>query len=436
MLASFHPPKTPDPFVLIAAALLFGFTGAFAAEPTAWLLDEPPLAARLAGIDREWNLSFAAEGKVRVLPAKDLALWGRWRDTSAGPQILLAGGGVIRADVLRLDDESLVLGDATGLGRGLWDESTLPRRSIHAVLYQPPAGNLDRDRLLAELAAYNAGEDRLLLAGGESVRGQLLAAPLDGPHLPEGVKPGQGVFRLVRRGSAEALEIPASKVVALSLAAMAPPPRPAEISAWLGCRDGSLVHVAAVEVQGRDVALRLAGGGRLMTTLAGRSDPERRFWDEVTLVQPVTSRVVWLSDAKPLGYKYIPFLSIERPYAADKSTRGGRLRSGGATFLKGLGMHTASRLAYEVAGYRTFEAELALDDAAGAGGSVIFKVLLQGVEGEWTLAHESPVLRGGDAPTPVSIPLRGASRLALLVEFADRGDELDNANWLSARLVK
>ena len=31
---------------------------------------------------------------------------------------------------------------------------------------------------------------------------------------------------------------------------------------------------------------------------------------------------------------------------------------------------------------------------------------------------------------------RGAARMALLVEFADRGDELDHANWLNARLVK
>ena len=437
MLASFHPPKTPDPLALIAILALFVSPAhAPAADPTAHLLDEPPLAARLAGIDREWNLSFTAGQKVRVVPAKDLALWGRWRDTSTGPQILLAGGGVIRADVLQLDDESLVLGDATGLGRGLWDESTLPRRSIQAVLYQPPAGNLARDRLLDELAAYDAGEDRLLLAGGESVRGQLVAAPLDGAFLPEDAKPGQGVFRLVRRGSADPLEIPAGKVVALSLATQSPLPRPAEMSAWLGCRDGSLVHAAAVEVQGGDVALRLAGGGRLVTTLAGRSDPDHRFWDEVTLVQPLTSRVVWLSDVKPLGYKHIPLLSIERPYAADKSTSGGRLRSGGATFLKGLGMHTASRLAYDVTGYRTFAAELALDEAAGASGSVIFKVLLQPTEGDWTLAHESPVIRGGDAPAPVSIPLRGAQRLALLVEFADRGDTLDHANWLNARLIK
>jgi hypothetical protein len=112
-------------------------------------------------------------------------------------------------------------------------------------------------------------------------------------------------------------------------------------------------------------------------------------------------------------------------------------------------MHSASRVAYDVTGYHTFAAELALDDAAGTSGSVIYKVLIAGtadpraatgatsaLEAQWTLAYESPIVRGDDAPIPISIPLRGASRLALLVEFADRGDTLDHANWLNARLVK
>jgi hypothetical protein len=88
-----------------------------AAEPPlsrAFLLDEPPLAARLAGIDGEWNLSFQTSGKVRVVAAEGLAYWGRHRDVESGPQILLIDGSLIRADVLKIDHKSLILGDATG----------------------------------------------------------------------------------------------------------------------------------------------------------------------------------------------------------------------------------------------------------------------------------------------------------------------------------
>jgi hypothetical protein len=102
-------------------------------------------------------------------------------------------------------------------------------------------------------------------------------------------------------------------------------------------------------------------------------------------------------------------------------------------------MHSTSRLAYDVSVYRRFEAELAIDESAGRRGSAIYKVLLYGAgaaPAAWTTAYESPVLRGGAAPVPVSLELGGATRLALIVEFADRGDELDLANWLGARLFK
>src|SRR5688572_27517263 len=97
--------------------------------------------------------------------------------TGVGPQILTDEGGNVRADALRLDPTSLVIGDATGLGRGLWEESTLPRESIRAILYQPPAGSRERDRMIDELTSGDAGEDRLLLIGGESVAGMLVDSP-------------------------------------------------------------------------------------------------------------------------------------------------------------------------------------------------------------------------------------------------------------------
>ena len=42
---------------------------------------------------------------------------------------------------------------------------------------------------------------------------------------------------------------------------------------------------------------------------------------------------------------------------------------------------------------------------------------------------------GQGKPLPARVDIRGARRLALLVESADQGDVLDRANWLGARLV-
>jgi hypothetical protein len=36
----------------------------------------------------------------------------------------------------------------------------------------------------------------------------------------------------------------------------------------------------------------------------------------------------------------------------------------------------------------------------------------------------------------VEVDLTGAKRVSLLVDFADRGDELDHVNWLDARMIR
>jgi hypothetical protein len=115
---------------------------------------------------------------------------------------------------------------------------------------------------------------------------------------------------------------------------------------------------------------------------------------------------------------------------------GTRLRAGRAVIPRGIGMPSASRLAYDVAGYRRFEAEITVDDAAELAGSVVFKVLLEKSPNEWSAGYESKVVRGGDGPMPISVDLVGAARMALIADFADRGDSCDYADWLHARLTK
>jgi hypothetical protein len=38
-------------------------------------------------------------------------------------------------------------------------------------------------------------------------------------------------------------------------------------------------------------------------------------------------------------------------------------------------------------------------------------------------------------PRPIAVDITGGKRLDLVVDFADRADELDHADWLSARVV-
>jgi len=406
------------------------------AQPLAFPIAEAPFPAQVAGIDGQWNISLKSAGKIRVLRADDLAYWGAYRDVEAGPQLILTDGSVVRSDLLLLNDKQLVIGDATGLGRGLWDESMLPRSALRAIVWQPPAAAAERDRLLATLVRENGNSDRLTLLGGETLSGLLTAAPPAGRFAPEEIKPGSEFFEFARPGQAEPLRIPSARVVAIRLAQPVQPAAVSGMSAWLGLADGSFVKVRKITVQGDVVTLALAAGGQLTTTLTGRKDASRKFWDEITCLEPAAAGLAWLSDLPGLGYRHIPFLSVQRPLGLDSCVLGSRLRAGGAVHRKGLGMPTASRIAVRAAGYRRFEAQIALDEAAGTEGSAIFKVLLETAPGEWRTAFESPPVRGGDRPRQVAVELAGASRIALVVDFAERGDVCDWADWLEARLVK
>ena len=77
---------------------------------------------------------------------------------------------------------------------------------------------------------------------------------------------------------------------------------------------------------------------------------------------------------------------------------------------------------------------MAVDQRAGRSGSVEFRVYLQDSNGQWSRAYESDVVRGGDPLVPMRVNVRGAHGVALIVDFADRADEWDHANWLNARL--
>lgn len=398
------------------------------------------MPARLAGIDAEGKISLRETEAIRVLPLADLVVWGAYRDAERGPQVVLADGSLIVADVLDIGPREIAIGDATGLGRVLWNPSSLPRPAVRAIIYQPPVDPLARDQLLDEISQSKLREDELRLVGGEVIRGTLLVD--DAPRLgPEAQGMPRDAFRISVRGRSEPLVVSAAKVSALVLASAGRVEASAAAGnmppVTLGLADGSLVTCRGLRVGRSSVELELAAGGVLKAVHESGGGDWPGFWEQVTLVQPQSPRVKYLSDLETIGYKHIPFTATLWPYGRDQSGLLARLRSGGAIHLKGLGMHSASRLAYDLdGGWKRLEAEIALDDAAGLAGSVVFKVVVQDASGQWGAAYESPVVRGGDPPRGVSIDLKQASRVALIVEFADRGDVLDYANWLNVRLVK
>jgi hypothetical protein len=197
-------------------------------------------------------------------------------------------------------------------------------------------------------------------------------------------------------------------------------------STYVGLSDGSLLAVREFAHEG--------GGDGMTFELDGDVHLRGGKVQSIVSLQPLGGRVTYLSDAEPRRYEHVPYLDLKWPLGRDFSAIGGRLQAGGKLFSKGLGVHSAARLVYRLDGtHKHFAALVAIDHSAASAGSVIFRVLL--TEGEsWREVYASPVVRGDGEPIPIYLPLASAKGLALVVDYADRGDELDHADWLDARL--
>jgi hypothetical protein len=369
--------------------------------PQAVPVDGEPFPAKLATVDADWQVTLDSAGKLRTLPAAELVRWGDCAEARRGPILVLADGGLLVADVLGADKEQLAAdSDAFGLVK-------LPLEWVRGVVFRMPADRRAGELLLDAVASAEGDGDRVTVVNGDQLVGRLETIRDDVLRLEADFGP---------------VEIESHRLRALVLnPALVTLADHKGLHAVCGFRDGSRVAADRLVVQGDSVKLR-AAGGRAWT--APRED--------LVFLQFFGGRVTYLSDMKVADHRHLAYLDLRWPYRTDRNVAGGRLRAGGRLYLKGMGVHSTFRLTYNLAGpYRRLQAELAIDDSTGGRGSVRFLLFL-----DRESVYVSETVRGGSPPVPVSIDLNAAKRLDLVVDFADRADELDHANWLDARLVR
>ncbi len=378
-----------------------------AQAPRAVPVEGRPFAAELQAAGGG-KLVFQAGGKPIELEAAGLVRWGALREPRRGPVTVLADGGLLVGAVLGGDAQGLRIEPdlLTPEGGGAL---SLPTARVAGLVFRLPLDPCQRDRLLDRLTEGVAeGGARLILVNGDEVAGRLRGIQEDAVALDSEL----GEVRV---------ELHRARALLLGPRAQDAAAR-GGLRAWAGLRDGSRLLVEDLGLGDDSLRLALAGGLKLS------AQPR-----DLVFLQPLGGRATYLSDLDPAASRFVPFFNLPwPPYRKDRSVAGSRLRAGGRIYLKGLGVHSASQVTYELDGsYARFDGELAIDDSARGRGSVRFRVYLDG-EPKFT----SPPVRGGDPPVPVSIDLAGAKRMELIVVFGERADEMDRADWLDARVVK
>jgi len=117
-----------------------------------------------------------------------------------------------------------------------------------------------------------------------------------------------------------------------------------------------------------------------------------------------------------------------------RSALGTPLKIGTKLFKRGLGTHAASHLHLNLPpGASRFVASVGIDnnhDTKGKLGSVVFRVVVGDRK-----VFKSGILRGGQKPVSVDVPLGNAKSLDLYVTNAGDNDSYDQSNWAEAAIM-
>jgi len=396
-------------------------TGIAASEVRTLQFDDGTRAmAALRDLRSIEEIDWEMEGESKRLPAPRFLAWGRRTTLRSRGAIVLSDGSVLATEepfAFQPTNDANTVWPRDGIG----SPANWSRSKVLAVFARLPVDRDERERVVIDAFANGVQEEAIELANGDRVVGQWQEPVTD--------RGGDGPAANVRwKSRAGTIEIPWDRVRCLRFRTKLQSSADAQLI--VGLNDGSKLVLRSVRREGDLIDLELVCGLRL------RASAES-LMDALVSIESLSKDRVFLSDLEPLSYKHVAYLSKSWPLGNDRTSLGTALHCCGGIVSKGLGMHSTSRVAYDVsAGYARFESLIGLDEYVGTTGSVLFRVFVDQGDGTWSAAYESPIMRAGDKAVAVSIDISKAERIALIVDAADRGDLQDHANWLYARLVR
>ncbi len=348
-----------------------------------------------------WSLRV---GESRVAGSDLVALRRDGAPLPAGPtgeHVVFANGDRLPGHIDVLEGERV---------RFHFGEQTLqlPLSGLSVLWFATPDG-ADPDRLLRRLATESRTRDVLLLRNGDLVEGVITGLDASAVRLDVNRKE-LTVERA--RVAVDALNTELTTTL-----------RPKTAYGRLVLNDGTRLSMGSA----------VCADGKTLTGETLFRAAVRFPIDDLVALDMQGGPAVYLSELKPRKYEHTPYLGVAWPYVVDGSADRRGLRLGGSSFDRGIGMHTESRLTYELGGrYRRFEALVGLDDRSGTGGSARIRVLVDGRPAD--VSDRELTVRSG--PLAVRVDVSGAKELTLVAEFGSRGGVEGHVDWVDARLIK
>lgn len=310
---------------------------------------------------------------------------------------------LVNGDILMVQFVGMTDDDAFRLRCEDGFELTLPLEFVRSVTFAGKGG----DGIPRELRA--ATDDVAILQNGDRIQGELLSVNDTSFEWQTVLGPAK-----VDRGQVAAIQMNPEWLAEI--------PSPPEFT-LLELANGSVVTAHDLEV---------SPTGRLLCRFAVDHQLEIAL-DLLLRATWYGERIRPLTDVDVASFQHVPYLLGSRSLAVNENVFHQPLTLRGRAYQRGFGMLSGSTLQFELDdAAQAFVAVVGLDDAAGAEGSVVCSVEVDG-ETVW----QGPVQRGGEPPLRVGpVPLHGGKRLSLRVDYADYGDIRDVVNWCDPRLTQ
>ncbi len=371
-----------------------------------------PLAGRLSRLSLQSEAVLLAGDDAMNIPARDLISIeviapekAPSPSTSApDPQsrdavrVRLANGDLLAGRLAKGSPDSLALETAT-LGR-----MTVLLEQIESIGFAPAVGPAHADSSRWFDKGPMAGDDGLLLTNGDVVRGFITAIDGDGITMDQANTPTTIPLRL-----------------AVAARFVHPPVEPPIGQfAVATFRDGSRLTLVSLEWTDRKIVAKTSSEAEIDINV-----------DCLATVTMAGGRWKWLSEMSPISSEHTPMLAIDWDYKKDRNVLNAPLTVAGRMFDHGIGVHSRSRLIFELKGeYAEFVTSLAMDDDSGPAADVSVQILVDGKP-----RFQQAGLRQGRLHGPVRVDVANAGRIELVVDYGENGGIQDRFDWIEPGLI-
>ena len=372
-----------------------------------------PVRGRLRELSLADGLVVQVSGERRQIPPRDVVRIDTLDDRRREPEL---GDGGHDAPAATW---TLILGDGDR-----WEGRIADGRDEQVIVEVSDAGQVSLPigslasvtSAKAFTAAYShtvewfqrapiSDDDLLLLTNGDVLRGFVASFDKEG-------------LTFDRDGGAA--RVPCRMLLAVRFAR--PSIKPIDsLLAVIRLRDGTRMTATALDLSGDGCEARLRCGARVLVPV-----------DRIRRIDMLGGRWERLSTLTPVSHEQASMLGLIWEPQTDQNVLGGPLSVAGEAFDYGVGVHSRSKLGYELKGeFHEFVTFFGLDDAGGPLADVRVAIVVDDVT-----RYEEPHVRSGKLFGPVRIDVSRAQRLELLVDFGENGDLQDRFDWIEPGLVR